>query len=424
MTLPDRSWERLGGVLNRLTSPLGRTLRVPPRVPRLPQAEPPQLSASTGSVWWSLVALAPSLVVAQPAPAEVQPLLEHFPVGARRLLQTDGVQFEMWRTGQTLGESHLVQGRSLPSYLEQSGSMRKQADAYHRAGRPFQSQLVQVEQRIQALGPVTLPAYELGSGLGPPRLDAHQKEWVRLQSQQSELLSQKREAQQKSLPPGALIAPFHLAEQTMNLGEKLALQAREERPRTREQMALEVGATQPEQFAEYSRLLEAINGPRLKEAERAGHGLIDCQRYDILVPDLFYQSDGQGGSLRLNRFEAVSARQWLEGKLLGQYFPESRKIVIRHPLPDLTVSHEVAHALEAAVQRHDPNFYREWSQRRQHVFADWHGSVTFYAGTNPEEYTAEGMAYLLEQPTTLKDKDPRLFQLTQELLERASSLGL
>ena len=90
-----------------------------------------------------------------------------------------------------------------------------------------------------------------------------------------------------------------------------------------------------------------------------------------------------------------------------------------------TAIHEIGHAVEDSVQRHDPQFYGRWQSKLYNAYqrATQSGTVSEYAGTNSAEYIAEGVAHYHENPNLLRQKDAQLFQLTQELLHKAAELG-
>ena len=255
-------------------------------------------------------------------------------------------------------------------------------------------------------------------------------------------------------------------------------------PKSTAMMAEFVGAKTPEERKEYCQLVEGINGERLSKArtealaqlEKDGWDKndlaklkadpsqipIDLDKNNILVPDLFYAPDGKGGQQRLNYHDATSMLSWADGQgkarpsigadqekgsvLNGEFFEDKNRILVQSdrldhsadPEDTLVPVHELAHSLRNIVKTRDPQFYEGWEKKLQVAYDKAHGapwtgegamppagtgSVTAYALTNLGEYHAEGVAKYYDDPEGLQLKDPALYQLTKEFIDRANVLG-
>ena len=365
--------------------------------------------------------------------------------GIVRLLEQDGVSFAVVRPGIPFLETGVIPTRSLESYQAQLPLMQAQARAAQQAARPYDSGIRTLQQQ---------------------RAGATQPEQIQsLDQRLGEMQRNKRQAILEVVGPEAI--PYSIPSLAGLLRDKDGLHklvTQQAMPKGTTAMAQLVGAKRPEQIREYTSLVEAINGPRLQEARadslaRAsqaqrelwnkdpGQIPIDIKGYTILVPDLAFVPDGAGGVARTSVLDASVVGAWADasGKTMGtlsnnqgssingQYFSATRRILIQSskvaPKSSQahahTPVHELGHAVEDAVQRHDPLFYGRWSARLEAAYsrAISNGTVSEYAGSNSAEYVAEGVGHYYEDPNLLKSKDPQLFQLTQQLLERAAQLG-
>lgn len=80
--------------------------------------------------------------------------------------------------------------------------------------------------------------------------------------------------------------------------------------------------------------------------------------------------------------------------------------------------------MEDSVARHDPKFFGNWHSKLYIAYqkAQQSGTVSDNAASNVAEYLAEGVGHFYEDPNLLRQKDPKLFELTRQLLERAAQL--
>lgn len=375
-----------------------------------------------------------------PRPAEaaqLQQRLHRADPAILKLLERDGVRYSVVRPGTSFAALGALESRSLQDYQARVPEMRQQAERARQAAAPFRRGLDSLLRQRQA-----------------GRLDPGLEERISLMQRDM------RQAALDALPAGSWIAPYAIPSLAGQLRDRDGLHELvrlQREPKGTVRMAELVGA-RGEQVGEYQRLLEAINGPELQAARQAslqqatpqqrqawekdpGQIPLDLKSFLILAPDLAYLPDGQGGSLRAPILDAGVQAAWAnaQGKTVtqspirGQYFPNSRKVLVqsnriapsRGEPHAHTPVHEMGHALEAAVERHDPRFYQNWLGRVQGAFqrARSQSSVSEYATTNLAEYIAEGVGHYYEDPGLLKQKDPQLFRLTQELLEKAADLG-
>jgi hypothetical protein len=363
--------------------------------------------------------------------------------GTLKLLAADGVTFGVVRPGIPFIQTGVIPARSLESYQSQLPRMQAQARAAQQAARPFDSGIRSLQQqRAKATDPEQIQSLDRRLG---------------------EMQRNKRQAVLDVVGPEAV--PFSIPSLAGLLHDKDGLHtlvSQQAMPKGTTVMAQLVGAKKPEQIREYQALVEAINGPRLEEARadslaRASHAQreqwlkdpgaipLDLKGYSILVPDLAYVPDGTGSFVRTSLLDASVVGAWADasGKAMatgsrgssinGQYFPSSRRILIQSSKVAQnsaqghahTPVHELGHAVEDAVQRHDPQFYGRWSARLEAAFqrATSAGTVSDYAASNSAEYIAEGVGHYYEDAKLLQSKDPQLFELTRQLLDRAAQLG-
>ncbi len=393
------------------------------------------------------------------------------------LLQRQGVHINVARAGQDFDSLGLLQPRTAESYTAQLPQAREAIERALASTAGLDQQLRELQARRAELGGAgDLPPFNPDGT--PPQYTEAQQQWMSLGFQIMQLESQRRQTRSEVLgadnrynPPAI---PFTLPR--TGPPRPFSQEALDEiRPKSTAEMAGLVGARTPEQYREYNRLVEELNGDRLREAraetirgaEERLAGLsgeertqaemtlaayrqfpemvpVDTQRGDIFVPNLFFTPDGQ----RLNLHDAVSSLSWTspDGRvappatpetpgttMLGQYFPGARGVLVseRSALGVNDVSgdtpiHELGHAIDHAVRDRDPGFYRDWSARLGEAHAAARaggGLVTEYAGNNLGEYIAEGVSHYYDDPTLLRSTDPALYSLTEELLLRAAELG-
>jgi len=360
------------------------------------------------------ILLASGPVAARPAEAaRLATRLQKVDPAVLQLLQSDGVTMGVVRPGQSFLQTGVLPVRESAEYQAQMPAMRSTAQAVQKATAPY----AQGIERLRAQG----PSERLG-----------------------DLQRQRRSMVLDNIPEGSLAVPYSIPSLAGLLHDHDGLHKlvqQQNMPKGTTVMAQLVGARTPAQIQEYTKLVEAINGPRLDQARQAGlqaadPGLIpiDIKGFDILVPDLAYVPDGSGGSARVSLLDASVQAAWADGSgktisnssINGQYFYQSRRILVQSAkVSAQTPIHEIGHAVEDSVQRHDPKFYGSWHSKLYTAYqrATQNGTVSEYAGTNPGEYVAEGVAHFYENPTLLRQKDPQLFQLTQELLQKAAQLG-
>ena len=90
-------------------------------------------------------------------------------------------------------------------------------------------------------------------------------------------------------------------------------------------------------------------------------------------------------------------------------------------------THEVGHAVDHLVERLDPDFYQDWSADLQEAYdavgSGQSGAISDYSRTNLREYLADGSKFYHQQPDQLRQTDPALYELVDELTERAVELA-
>ncbi|MBS2040542.1 hypothetical protein JST97_36485 [bacterium] len=215
-----------------------------------------------------------------------------------------------------------------------------------------------------------------------------------------------------------------------------ALRQRSQRPISLEQMARHHGASTPQQVDEFAGWVRDINGERFKQAVSSADWKttpVDHQSLSLLVPDLWYQQFGNQQVL-LDGHDRASLNQWAgpDGRVLastsgvrGQFFFPVNKVVLRAGAAQgATPVHELGHVLERILEQRDPAFYGPWHDQLEQA---WQNSrlntqpVSGYSQTNPGEFVAEGFAFYTLEPILLKEKDPALFGLIDQMVQRLIS---
>lgn len=334
--------------------------------------------------------------------------------GVLSLLQQDGVKVSVVHPGEVFSRFQVLETRQRSHYEAQMPRMQSIAQAVQQATAPFAQR---PELRTQAL--------------------------------------------RDSLPSNSPAVPFRIPTLAGLLHDRDGLHKLielQKEPKGTTRMAQLVGARTAAEIQEYTRLVESINGPRLQQARQSslaqaspaqqaawskdpGQIPLDLKGFDILVPDLAYVPDGQGSSLRVSLEDASVQAAWADaqGKTLknssihGQFFPANRQILVQSsqvtpPAGQAhahTPLHELGHAVEDSVARHEPRFYSRWHSQVYNAYqrAQQAGGVSDYALSNQAEYIAEGVGHYYEDPQLLRQKDPTLFRLTEELLQKAAQLG-
>lgn len=376
----------------------------------------------------------PGLIAATATPAEAAKLSSRYSKvdpKIMQLLEKDGVRVDVVRPGQSFLQTGVLPQRTPAEFQAQMGTMQNTARAVEKATAPYAQGIA----RLQQQGP------EVAERLG-------------------DMQRQRRQVLLDTLPEGSLAVPYSIPSLAGLLRDsdglhKLAQQ--QKMPKGTTLMAQLAGARTPAQVQEYTQLVEAINGSRLEQARQAslatatpaqqqawskdpGQIPLDLKGFDILVPDLAYVPDGNGGTARVSVQDASVQGAWADanGKTLarasihGQYFPQSRRILIQSSQVNPpagqghahTPLHELGHAVEDSVARHDPKFFGNWHSKLYIAYqkAQQSGTVSEYAASNVAEYLAEGVGHFYEDPNLLRQKDPKLFELTRQLLERAAQL--
>lgn len=180
-------------------------------------------------------------------------------------------------------------------------------------------------------------------------------------------------------------------------------------------------------------------------ANSEGKTMVNWNEEAIVVPDLYYHrspgSDENSPALRLDRHDNDMTQMWGRGETKtlpfysrenrdgvdvgGQYQRKTDSMILQNGVEHAGV-HELGHRIEDLVEQKDPEFYKDWNQRVNQTYEQKKsdgGSVTPYSMEDPREYTAEGFSFYHEDPKLLKAKDPELFKLTEELVQRAGLLG-
>ena len=363
----------------------------------------------------------PGLIQAAPADAaKLSARYQKVDPKIMQLLEKDGVTVSVVRPGQSFTATGVLSARSLADYQAEMGKMQATAKRVETATAPYARGIARLQQ----------------SG-----------------GDSSQLQRERRMVLLDTLPQDSLAVPYSipsLADLIRDSDGLHKLAQLQKMPKGTTLMAQLVGAKTPAQIQEYTQLVESINGARLEQARQAalatatpaqqaawskdpGQIPLDLKGYDILVPDLAYVADGSGGSVRVNLLDASIHGAWADanGKTLarssinGQYFSQSRKILVQSSRTGTPTSvHELGHAVEDAVSRHDPKFFGSWHSKLFTAYqrAAQSGTVSEYATSNVGEYIAEGVSHYYENPEVLRQKDSKLFELSRELLERAAQL--
>ena len=216
-------------------------------------------------------------------------------------------------------------------------------------------------------------------------------------------------------------------------------------------MALHHGADSPEEQRTFYKWMEKLNGERLESAHQASvqersdlleskpeaqQGWLkqaqekpetvplDTTLHTLVVPDAhFFPSQSGEEPLLIDRSDLRSIEGWREGNFRGQWFflEDKKNLLIRDSAVGLdTPIHELGHAIDLTLEKQAPDLYRSLRPRieKAHYQARLHGhAITRYAMANRHEYIAEGFAAYYTQAEQLRETDPQLYQLVDEMVD-------
>ncbi|MCA9790675.1 MAG: zinc-dependent peptidase [Candidatus Eremiobacteraeota bacterium] len=211
------------------------------------------------------------------------------------------------------------------------------------------------------------------------------------------------------------------------------------------------GATTPEEKAEFRGLLEQLNGDRIGQAQESAKDkikqvgnpcfraenddqlMLDGGRFGLLVPTFRYEHfSGQQPGEVFRVPASVDIHRSVENAA-GVFFHADRQVQVDEAaLSDgqHTVSHEFGHALDNVLEARDPEFHAAWQEGIAKAFyaaqqgrKEGKPPISDYALTNSHEYVAEGVEFYYKDPQLLKERDPALFALTEQLLTHGNQLG-
>lgn len=463
--------------------------------------------------------LGPALVVAQqspadqvvgmlsqpglpaPTPEETKVLLQSLkPIdpGVISLLSRNGLKVEVVRPGQDLSAAHVLRDQSLQGFQSHQKEIRAFVTSMQdQAEQQFDGRLRQLEgerDRLAArLGAPTLPGplaglYPMGMGGGgfggpmePPKLTPDQEKMRDLNLEIGKLSAEKNgfvftQTYESGLSLKPFTYPVIISEGNPFMGgiggmaPMLAMQA--QMPTTLQSMAQTHGAKTPEQFAEFYKLMELINGDRLNQARQAGvkqmaemarlsgqptaavesaslkypeRVPLDHKKFNLLVPDMYYTRVGSQ-TMRLDEHDWGTVQRWTDpatGQVntgraedgepdgtMGQYFHLGgvNTVLVRDfRLGATTPVHEFGHALDYLVKKLDPTWHKAWYARVSDNFDQVNRgqalAITDYSRTNVGEYIGDGFLVYHTDPQLLKTRDPGLYDRIEELLGRARVLG-
>jgi hypothetical protein len=216
-------------------------------------------------------------------------------------------------------------------------------------------------------------------------------------------------------------------------------------------MALHHGADSPEEQEQFYHWMETLNGERLQEARQASIEErsrllesrpeaqqrwlkqaeekpetvpLDTTLFTLVVPDAhFLPSTSEKEPLLIDRSDLRSVEGWRNGDFRGQWFFLEGKthLLVRDSAVALnTPVHELGHVIDMTLEKDEPDFYRSLSPRieKSHYQARLNGNaITSYSMANRREYMAEGFAAYYDQPQKLRQVDPALYQLVDEMVE-------
>lgn len=245
-----------------------------------------------------------------------------------------------------------------------------------------------------------------------------------------------------------------------------------------EQLAATRGARTPGEVKEFTDLTKQLNGDRLgamdqrgraslleqaksadpmvsaraQQALKSGSTMINWDTETVIVPDIHYHRtpsddfmklpDPSQPSMRLDSHDNRVVQEWGKGHLEtlpfrdenhpdgidngGQYLSKTKTMVLQNGA-EFAAVHEVGHRVEDIVKEQDPKFYAQWNDQRQATYQrkidGGQSTITGYALEDRGEYFAEGFSFYYKDPELLKAKDADLYNLTDQMINRARELG-
>lgn len=437
----------------------------------------------------------------QPTAQERRLLLESLkPVDPQvlSLLNRHGLSVNVLHPGQDLADAGVLRQQPFSKYQAKAGEIREfMSGLQNHVRHQYDGRLNQMEQErdrvAERLGMPTLPnglsgMYPMGLGSGfagaAPQLTPDQEKLRDLNLEIGKLTAEKNgyiftQALQSDLGlkpfsypvvsrpsvpsgpfgmPGADFAPMLLVQSQM--------------PHSLEAMAKAHGAQTPEQLQEFYKLMELINGDRLKEAQKAGAEQMaemakvqgteqsvlsatlkypekipmDHRAFNLLVPNMYYTRVGER-VMPLDEHDWGTVQRWTEEGTrrintgldetgqpdgqMGQFFHlgDVNAVAIRDFQVGATVPlHEFGHALDYLVQKLDPAWHETWWERVARGF-DQVGleggpqPISRYSRTNVTEYIGDGFMLYHTDPKTLQARDGELFLRMEELIGKARELS-
>lgn len=220
---------------------------------------------------------------------------------------------------------------------------------------------------------------------------------------------------------------------------------------TLKSMALLHGADSPEEQQQFYSWMEKLNGERLDEARQASIEErsrllssrpeaqqrwlkqaeekpetvpLDATLHTLVVPDAhFFPSVSKKEEMLLDRSDIRTIEGWRNGDFRGQWiFLEGKSnLLIRESALSLdTPVHELGHVIDMTVEKRAPEFYKSLSPRIERAYygARLGGEpISWYAMANRREYIAEGFAAYYSKPKQLREIDPELYRLVDEMVD-------
>jgi len=224
-------------------------------------------------------------------------------------------------------------------------------------------------------------------------------------------------------------------------------------PVSLEELAPRHGFQDEDSRQQFFSLVEAGNGERLDEAQRLAlneqeqrvesaetpqerilaqkqldawkadpHTIpVDVTQHDLLVPDVVRYENLEMDSKNWSKF----VRNNDAG---GIFFNRKNVVQVDHKrAQSWTFTHEVGHAIDDSVKDADPEFYGEWRPRVQEAYeaagTEGREPISPYSRSNTTEYIAESVKWYMKDPERMKEVDPEMYALTEELLDYAADLG-
>lgn len=215
-------------------------------------------------------------------------------------------------------------------------------------------------------------------------------------------------------------------------------------------MALHHGADSPQEQEQFYGWMEKLNGERLKQAREASIEErtrllqdrpeaqqqwlkqaranpetvpLDATLHTLVVPDAhFFSSTPKSEPILIDRSDIRSVEGWRKGDFRGQWFflEDKANLLIRDTAVELdTPIHELGHVVDMGLEKDEPEFYQTLSPRieKAHYLArSENKAISNYSKANRREYIAEGFAAYYDRPDQLREVDPTLYQLVDEMV--------